>query len=408
MTKRNIKQLGFTLIEVLVVVSILLVLTSILIPRLRVVNKERGLRETARITGSIFAQASQRAIADGVAGVVLKYNPNFADATGYSFAVTNMSLLRAVPPFTGDQEPGPMIGAYRGGAAGVVTIPYPLEQADLEIIKAGDSISFGQSSVRYSILSVVPMSGTPPTELDLTVDINFLPDPNQFVEMTMSEPGTAYTIHRLPRVLQSSEVELPPNFIVDMRFSGFSMLDSGFTKKIFGVPAVERPVDAATGSNRRTTSIFEPSPRLRLLSGEVVDFTTSDIGILFNEKGEIDRMVRLGSDSLGNTHLINELAVDSLRLFIAELLTDVDFTDPAGNPLNSETNLWVTVNRSTGSVNVGYNTTDNSLITLSQLFDNPDPNQTLYYGPDLVNNRGAFNGVIARARGFSTAQTAAQ
>lgn len=415
MIKANKKQVGFTLIEVLVVVSILLVLTSILIPRLRVINKERGIRETARITGSIFSQASQRAIADGVAGVLLKHNPNFANDTGYSFAVSNLSLLRAVPPFTGDQAPAPMIGAYQSGTAGTVTIPFPLEQTDLEIIKAGDSISFAQSSVRYTIQSVAPSTSPLPSGLDLVLDVSFLPDPNSFVEPMTSESGTAYVIHRLPRVLQSSEVTLPPNYVIDMRFSGFSMLDSGFTKQIAGNPPVRRlPIDGVTGEGAKfLTTIFEPNPRLFLQPPlhsvtEVVDFSGSDIAILFNEKGELDRMVRLASDQFGNTHLINELAGDNLQLFIAELITEADGTDPEDNPLNSETNLWVTVNRSTGSVNVGYNSVATPGSTLNQLFDNPDPNQTLYYGADFVSARGVFNGAIGEARGFSIAQTAGQ
>ena len=184
MIKQNKKRLGFTLIEVLVVVSILLILTSILIPRLRTISKERNLREAARVTGSIFTQASQRAIADGVAGVLLQYNPNFADNTGFSSSVTNMSLLRAVPAFTGDQLPDPTlpgVGAYQRGAFGTPTttiptpppvvntveIPYPIEQEDLQIIKAGDSIRFGQNSSEYSIVSVVPQPTTSPPVLEL-------------------------------------------------------------------------------------------------------------------------------------------------------------------------------------------------------------------------------------------------
>ena len=220
---------------------------------------------------------------------------------------------------------------------------------------------------------MTPNATNPPTELDLelkdiwnqTLGIGFLPDPNDFVEVTPTNPGTAYTIHRLPRVLQSSTVELPPNYVVDMRFSGFTMLDSGFEPKIGVGPGAPR------GAGPFPTNVFEPNPRLlvTLSSGasEIVDFTTSDVGILFNEKGQLDRMVRLASDSEGTTHLIDELAVDSLRLFIAEIVTDLDTANPVNNPLNSETNLWVTVNRSTGSTNVGYNAPDGAGTTLDAL-----------------------------------------
>ena len=371
MKKQNKQRLGFTLIEVLVVVSILLILTAVLIPRLRTINKERSLREGARVTGSIFTQASQRAIADGVSGVLLKYNPNFSDGTGYSSAVSNMSLLRAVPTFAGDQEPATGVGAFQTGTAGTVSIPYPIEQDDLQIIKSGDSIGFGQSSSRYTILTVTPTPAGTPTTLNLLLDVSYLPDPDTFIATAGGE-GTAYTVHRLPRELRSSEVELPRNIVVDMRFSGFNMLDSGFEQDTGG-PDMVRPVDVSTGTNRRNTSVFEPNPRLTI-PGDVVNFTTSDIAILFNERGEMDRMVRLATDNITGTtvYVLQELAIDNLQLFITEVITDVDLTDPNDNPINSPTNLWVTVNRSTGTANVGYNLTlimrrrlCNSLITFT-------------------------------------------
>ena len=145
------------------------------------------------------------------------------------------------------------------------------------------------------------------------------------------------------------------------------MLDSGFTQAMQGVPDVPRPVDSSTGSNRRTTTVFEPNPRLLLPSGEVVNFTTSDIAILFNGRGEMDRMVRLATDIAGNAFVLEELAIDNLQLFITEIITDVNLADPDDNPLNSDTNLWVTVNRSTGTANVGYNLTNNAGVTLNDL-----------------------------------------
>ena len=169
---------------------------------------------------------------------------------GILSAISNMSLLRAVPPFSGDQPPAAGIGAFQSGTAGTVMIPYPIEQDDLQIIKSGDSISFSQSSSRYSITTVTPMptSGPPFTSLNLGLDITYLPDPNSFVEPTVTNTGTAYTIQRLPRELRSSEVELPRGIVVDTRFSGFTMLDTGFEQKI-GAPDVDRPNDASTGAS---------------------------------------------------------------------------------------------------------------------------------------------------------------
>jgi len=75
MTNQRTIRTAFTLIEVLVVITILSILTALAIPRLRVVNKERGMREASRVVASSFAQASQRAVNEGVSGVLLRRNP---------------------------------------------------------------------------------------------------------------------------------------------------------------------------------------------------------------------------------------------------------------------------------------------------------------------------------------------
>ena len=67
---------AFTLIEVLVVVSLLIVLTALLIPRLRIINNERQIREASRKVASMFSRASQAAIYDEVSGVMIERNPN--------------------------------------------------------------------------------------------------------------------------------------------------------------------------------------------------------------------------------------------------------------------------------------------------------------------------------------------
>ena len=97
--------------------------------------------------------------------------------------------------------------------------------------------------------------------------------------------------------------------------------------------------------------------------------------------------------------MLQELAIDNLRLFIAEIIADVNSADPDDNPLNSETNLWVAVNRSTGTANVGYNLTDNARLTLDNLNNS-------YFGS--LADRNAFNITISNARNFAAEQTAQQ
>ena len=69
--KSKTSDAGFTLVEILVTITIMVILTALLIPNVRTVTKDRNAREAARLVGSIMSQASQRAVNDGVAGIVL-------------------------------------------------------------------------------------------------------------------------------------------------------------------------------------------------------------------------------------------------------------------------------------------------------------------------------------------------
>ena len=85
--KSKTSDAGFTLVEILVTITIMVILTALLIPNVRTVTKDRNAREAARLVGSIMSQASQRAVNDGVAGIVLFRNPNFfidVDGNGLS------------------------------------------------------------------------------------------------------------------------------------------------------------------------------------------------------------------------------------------------------------------------------------------------------------------------------------
>lgn len=404
MTNQRTIRTAFTLVEVLVVITILSILTAVAIPRLRVINKERGIREASRVVASSFAQASQRAVTDGVSGVLLRRNPNFADANGYSFAVQSLSLLRAVPDYRGDQATDTASDA--GG--NIVNIPYPIEQDDLGIIKAGDEISFADSTLRYSIMSVTPLpaSGPPFTTLDLTLDLtgskSYLPNPNDVLTPTTATPAVllGYTVFRLPRPLRSSETDLPDGFTIDLRFMGFTMIDSGLDPFDPGDP---QSTNSTFGP--RITQVLETHPRVVLGTGpfEVVNFVQSDIAILFNNDGGVDRIVLLAEDMAGNEVIFERDLVDNLRLLVTEVSVeteDVDYlTNPSKNPLNRSDHLWVSVSRSSGSANVGHNAVPAVSPSIQDLTD-------LYNGMDA--DRTTFNGVLTTARGDSDISVAAQ
>ena len=163
-TIRSAHRAGLTLVEILVVVTILVIVSAILVPQLRIVNKDRNIREAARVVASTFSKASQNAANDGVAGVLLVRNPNINDSVNVPagrevpFAVTTLYLLRKVPVYAGDDD-GSV--ATRLGDL-LIQIDKPLEQDDLNIIQVFDSLSLNFANSRYLITNVVtdPMDAT--------------------------------------------------------------------------------------------------------------------------------------------------------------------------------------------------------------------------------------------------------
>ena len=360
---------GFTLVEILVVIVIATVVLSIAIPRIRTVTKERNARETARAVGSAFANAGQRALIDGSAGVRLIRNQNFNQG-GLEFAVTQVSLLRAVPAFTGDQVDAEITASSAGTDS--VDIDEPFEQTSLDIVQAGDSISFSSSSIRYRITNVDGIgSGT----LTLTLDRGrgeYLPIP----AFVAGGDNPSYVIHRLPRLLRSSQTDLPNGHIIDLRLSGFEVLDGG-------------DPNAAPPVSPQLTTVLEPS--LNFAGGLVV--TNYTIDVIFRDDSSVDRVI-YRDPATGNV-VATRVPLGTMYFYIDEAPDSVELTEQVATA--SETGLWVACSSTSGSTNIGYN---NSAPSAGQDYQS----MTILYN----NDRAAFNTIISNSRDNTTSASASQ
>ncbi len=336
---------GMTLIELLVVVSIMSILAALMIPRLRVINQDRNIREAARVAGSVFAAASQRAVNEGTAGVVIERNPNLVDSNGVLYGGTVLYVMRPVPPYTGDSE----FAVATRVADFVLTIPLPLEQTK-NLVAVNDYISVNYSSVRYQIVTAT-VSGM---NLQLTLSAG------QGIAVMPPLPGSGaatypFVIHRQPRKLESSRVELPEGYVIDTRYSGPlnpnaditnpPMIDAGrsWFHEIIKLPFYDDVV---------------PAEKARKLK------EAASIRVIFNATGSIDRIYyynpNLNIDYNPNfvAGILPDGFIDSrIPLSSLYLLVTTFEINPKPNHgvLDDPSNLWVTISNSTGGVNIGYN-----------------------------------------------------
>ena len=352
---------GFTLVEILVVLVIALVVLSIAVPRIRIINNERNYREAARVVGSAFANAGQRAKIDGVAGVRLTRNPNFVQG-GFQFAASEVSLLRGVPGYTGDTTTAEVANTDDDY---LIDIDMPLEQASLNLVQAGDTISFNNSSGIYRITGVTPgqdeLGNLDPLKLRLQIE-NGGPTLDPLVYLPAPPDDASFVINRSPRVLRSSTAELPQNYIIDLRFSGFEVQDA---------PA--GPAGFLT--------VFNPA------------FPTADIEFVFDEEGAINRVIY--RDPVNNAPLATSIPLGPAFLFVTQAPDSVEVTEPVASV--DDLSLWVAVSSVSGTTNIGYNNSASSV------------GQTYATMTDLFNNdRVAFNALIQSARDSTLSSSASQ
>ena len=239
---------GFTLVEVLVVIAIVVVLLTIMIPRVRVINRDRKVREAARVVASAITRAAQRAAVGGEAGIFFERNLNFRyspptarDLAGLPiavpYAVNRIHQMQAVEPFSGDflNDRAEVIRSDNGNV--MVKVPRPLSMASAgtgqsDFLGDGATIFLEGRSYGYGLTDVIAEVTTPTTEF---------PNGSLTLQMASSESGRIedagssfpppangkyrFRIERAPRRVEGAMVELPRGYIIDLRYSGSVVSD---------------------------------------------------------------------------------------------------------------------------------------------------------------------------------------
>ncbi len=325
MMNRQSRIGGFTLVELLITISLLAVLAMLVIPAVRLVSKGRQTRESSNFVGSALASAQSRAIADGLAGVLIQRNPNLKNGNG----ATRIFQVRAPRPFSGygsnaraivyvnpdiTQPNQPMNPNNR--TASIPAIP------DSTLFNIGDYVQFNHRGAIYRVVRVA-VDDIDSTRTVIEFEIKSI-DPPLPEPPEPSVPGEPvemlFTIFRRPVIVPSTLTDLPRGFMIDLEFSGHG--------------------------SRGFQFFIDPPPTLADLLDPNQDF---NVIILFNDRGGVELVYRDGWDSNP------EIPVGPVSLLVAEY--DVKLGNNAlanaQQTLLNKRNNWVTVNRTNGIVSIG-------------------------------------------------------
>ncbi len=393
-------RIALTLVELLVALTILTLVSALIVPRLRIINKERNIREAARVAASMFSAARDRALRDGAAGVIIERNLNFVNTTSSGnevyYAGSRLYELRTLPEYTGDAATDFALVVYtqdiNGNDVLRCYIPQPLEHDPLNnqfMVRLGDQISI--QGTRFQIRNVLDVAevnftgnilvGRPPMvngqnvgspyfmlPLELEFDNDQIPDN----DLILGE--TDFVTNRgLGQILfngfDSNDDPVPFPFgnntfrlnAADARAYGdFSILRMRKRESsVVNMPAgylidlrYSGPLDpdgfvpGGLDTDEETATIFG----LGLAAGTDPSVPIHrDIQVLFDSKGALDRAIFNGNSTL---------AGQSLFLFVNEFnpLVTGNAASVAETLLSEPDSLWLTIGFN-GGVNIGYNAT---------------------------------------------------
>jgi len=198
---------GATLVEMLVVITILVLLAGVAIPVMRPAMEGRRPRETARVVNVYFSSAKNRALETGRAcGVMLERMDN---RPGASMILQQVEMP---PPYAGD-DLSSRAQVQLSVSNNIATVTANMIGGfNASLVSAGDLVQFNAQGPWYTIGSV---SGTSITASMRLPSGQLLPWPS-----TSSSPPVTYQILRQPKPSAAAPLQLPMGMAVDLDYSG--------------------------------------------------------------------------------------------------------------------------------------------------------------------------------------------
>ncbi|HEX3997537.1 MAG TPA: prepilin-type N-terminal cleavage/methylation domain-containing protein [Pirellulales bacterium] len=228
---------GFTLIEMMVVILLVTLLTSIMIPVLSAASDSRRAREGARVLSTMLATAQTQAEVSGrPAAVWIQRLKNSTGAVVNSSAAMELYLAEVPPPYLGDTLTS--TASINGS-----TVTFSNASLTNANVQAGDVIRFSYRGESFYLSNI---NGNSATIAPL--------DPTQTYPPGASLP---FQIYRRPIKSAASAVQLSDGVAIDLEFSGadFNSSMTGFNN----------PFTAGAGDAGQIIITFAPTGSLDLV-----------------------------------------------------------------------------------------------------------------------------------------------
>ena len=207
---------GLTLVELLVVVTILVMLVGVVLPLASPALKGREIREAARQVNAVFAAARTRAIAEGrPVGVALLPNPNNPNQC-FQLAFAKVPL-----PFSG------LDSTWRARVGNPVA-GYP-NRFELEFMYVGPSMDYESISAAQAVTVNRILNKNFDDKFFIRFDFRgpYYEAGKYFVDLPALVPpgsdvvpGLPFQITRSPQRSAAAAVDLPVGAYIDLRASG--------------------------------------------------------------------------------------------------------------------------------------------------------------------------------------------
>jgi len=339
---------AFTLVELLVVLSLFLILASIALPVFKKLLSDQKASKAARSIVSYIDEARSRAIAQGRSYGVRIERQNFNSSLIELDTATSLRVrqLVGIPPYTGEAADAVvMINDGMGspptvpvlvpphfppGSTTVVRLTFELQDNQLlsladqganAPLRTNDIIELpgGRQFMMKSFFRTTPStSPSTPTErmhtfIDLNNPVNYA---YSYPEGAKSLATVAYhyKIHRSPVVSSSAPLTFARGVAIDLNYSGFGDRGNSFA-----------PINASI--NQAIDIVFGPDGRVESVSRDSTGLRISPPGLIYLCVGNTDG-VRVGP-------LIADLVAPERRSI--------------ANLMNPES-IWIIINPVTGRI----------------------------------------------------------